>query len=184
MQSFFLYGFLSTGINATILSLIPKVENAQTMKEFRPIACCNILYKVISKVLAGRLNILVPEAIKPNQSAFVQGRLLLENVLLASELVNGYHKSSMSPRCDIKFDISKAFDTARWSFITSVLKAMNLPDQFIHWISICISTASFSVAVNGSLEGFFTSARRIRQGCSLSPYLYVIMNNVIFQDVK
>lgn len=179
IQSFFLFGFLPTCINATILSLIPKVENAQSMKEFRPIACCNLLYKVISKVLAGRLQVLMPEAIEPNQSAFVKGRLLLESVLLASELVNGYHKSSTTPRCAIKFDISKAFDTVKWSFITSVLKAMNLPDQFIRWILVCISTASFSVAVNGSLEGFFTSARGIRQGCSLSPYLYVIMNNVL-----
>lgn len=167
IQSFFLFGFLPTGINATILSLIPKVENAQQMKEFRLIACCNLLYKVISKVLAGRLQVLMPEVIEPNQSAFVKGRLLLENVLLASELVNGYHKPSTSPRCAIKFDISKVFDTVKWSFITSVLKAMNLPDQFIRWINICISTASFSVAVNCSLEGFFTSTRGIRQGWSL-----------------
>lgn len=179
IQSFFLYGFLPTGINATVLSLIPKVENAQSMKEFRPIACCNLLYKVISKVLAARLQVLMPTAIEPNQSAFVKGRLLLENVLFASELVNGYHKSTTSPRCDIKFDISKAFDTVKWTFITSVLKAMNLPDQFIQWINVCISTASFSVAVNGNLEGFFSSARGIRQGFSLSPYLYVIMNNVL-----
>lgn len=60
IQSFFLYGFLPTGINATILSLIPKVDNAQTMKEFRPIACCNLLYKVSSKVLAARLKALMP----------------------------------------------------------------------------------------------------------------------------
>lgn len=179
LQSFFLFGFLPTGINATILSLIPKIENAQTMKEFRPIACCNLLYKVTSKVLAARLKVLMPDAIEPNQSAFVEGGLQLENVLLESELVNAYHKASTSPSCAIKFDILKAFDTVKWSFITSVLKAMNLPDQFIHCINICISTASLTVAVNGSLEGFFISARGIRQGCSLSPYLYVIMNNVL-----
>lgn len=114
-----------------------------------------------------------------NQSAFVKERLLLENVLLASELVNGYHRATTSERCAIKFDISKAFYTVKWSFITTVLQAMGLPVQFIHWIKTCISTAAFSVSVNGSLEGFFTSARGIRQGCSLSPYLYVILNNVL-----
>lgn len=56
---------------------------------------------------------------------------------------------------------------------------MGLTPQFILWIRVCISTAAFSVSVNGSLEGFFTSARGIRQGCSLSPYLYVILNNVL-----
>ena len=149
------------------------------MKDFRPIACCNLLYKVISKVLANRLKLIFPGAIEANQSAFIKERLLLENILLASELVNGYHKDSCSARCAIKFDISKAFDTVKWSFIVSVLQAMGLPSQFINWIRLCISTASFSVSVNGSLEGFFTSARGIRQGCSLSPYLYVILSNVI-----
>lgn len=149
------------------------------MKDYRPIACCNLLYKVISKILARRLKEILPEAIEPNQSAFIKGCLLIENVLLASKLVNGYHKTSASSHCAIKFDIAKAFDTVKWSFIVSVLKAMNLPDQFIMWIHTCISTASFSVAVNGSLERFFTSARGIRQGCSLSPYLYVILNNVL-----
>lgn len=179
IQSFFLFGFLPSGINATILSLIPKTENAEKMKDFRPIACCNLMYKVISKVLANRLRLIFPDAIEPNQSAFITGRLLLENVLLASELVNGYHKPTNSQRSAIKFDISKAFDTVKWSFITSVLKVMGLPLQFVHWIRLCISTAAFSISVNGSLEGFFTSARGIRQGCSLSPYLYVILSNVL-----
>lgn len=127
IQSFFLFGFLPSGINATILSLIPKTENAEKMKDFRPIACCNLLYKVISKVLANRLRIIFLDAIEPNQSAFITGRLLLENVLLASELVNGYHKFDAMQRSAIKFDISKAFDTVKWSLITSVLKAMGLP---------------------------------------------------------
>ena len=137
------------------------------------------MYKFISKILAHRLKIILPEAIEPNQSAFLKGRLLLENVLLASKLVNGYHRTTNSDRATIKFDISKAFDTVKWSFITAVLKAMGLPLQFILWIKVCISTAAFSVSVNGSLEGFFTSARGIRQGCSLSPCLYVILNNVL-----
>lgn len=149
------------------------------MKDYRPIACCNLLYKVISKVLARRLKAIFPDAIEPNQTAFIKRRLLLENVLLASELVNRYHKTQQSNRATVKFDISKEFDTVKWSFITSVLKAMGLPLQFIYWIKVCISTVAFSVSVNGSLEGFFTSARGIRQGCSLSPYLYVILNNVL-----
>ena len=163
--------FLPSGINATILSLIPKTENAEKMKDFRLIACCNLLYKVISKVLANRLKVIFPDAVEPNQSAFITGRLLQENVLFASELVNGYHKTSTTQRSAIKFDISKAFDTVKWSFITSVLKAMGLPLQFVHWIRLCICTAAFSISVNSSLEGFFTSARGIRQGSSLSPYL-------------
>lgn len=139
------------GVNSTILALIPKTENAERMKDFRPIACCNLLYKVISKILANRLKAVLPDAIELNQSAFIKGRLLLENVILASELVNEYHKASVTARCSIKFDISKAFDTVKWSFILTVLHAMGLPYRFIHWIHLCKSTASFSVAVNGGL---------------------------------
>lgn len=179
VQSFFLFGFMPTGVNSTILSLVPKTTNALTMEEYRPIACCNFLYKVISKVLANRLKIIFPDAIEENQCAFITDRLLFENVLLASELVSGYHKSVTTEKCAIKFDISKAFDTVKWSFITSVLLAMGPLPQFINWIRLCINTAAFSVSVNGSLEGYFTSARGIRQGCSLSPYLYVILNNVL-----
>ncbi|KAL0747632.1 hypothetical protein Bca101_029634 [Brassica carinata] len=122
VQSFFIYGFLPTGINATILTLIPKTEEAQTMKDFRPIACCNLIYKVISKVLARRLKTILPEAIEANQTAFIKGRLMLENVLLASELVNGYHKESNSNRATVKFDISKAFDTIYFAFLSHLYK--------------------------------------------------------------
>lgn len=109
VQSFFLYGFMPKGVNSTILALIPKTENAERMKDFRPIACCNLLYKVFSIILANRLKAILSDAIEPNQSAFIKGRLLLENVILASELVNGYHKAFVSAWCSIKFDISKAF---------------------------------------------------------------------------
>ena len=121
-----------------------------------------MLYKVISKVLAHRLKTILPEAIEANQSAFIKDRLLLENVILASELVNGYHKYTISSKSTIKFDISKAFDTVKLSFIVLVLQAMGLPQQFIHWIRVCISTASFSVSVNGELERFFTSEAYVK----------------------
>ena len=117
---------MPAGVNATIVSFIPKTETAQMMRDYRPIACCNLLYKVISKVLARRLKTILYDAIEANQSSFIKDRLLLENVILASEFVNGYHKSNISSRSTIKFDISKAFDTVKWSFIVLVLEEMGL----------------------------------------------------------
>lgn len=155
VQSFFMFGFLPKGVNATTLALIPKVQGAETLKDFRPISCCNILYKVVSKILANRLKVFLPDLIEPNQCAFVKGRLLLENVLLATELVKNYHKDSIGACSVLKLDISKAFDTVNWSFILDTLRALNIPDQFVHWIHVCLSTAAFSVSVNGELEGFF-----------------------------
>ena len=107
----FLYSFLPKSTNATLLSLISKSPEAERMTDCRPIACCNIVYKVISKILDRRLKATLPSAIKLNQCAFVKGRLLLENVLLATELVKDYHKPGISSRSDIKLDISMEFDT-------------------------------------------------------------------------
>ena len=90
----------------------------------RTIACCNVLYKVVSKILANTLKLLLPRIITENQSVFVRGRLLMENVLLASELVKDYHKESVFPRCMMKIDISKAFDSVQWPFVLQCLEAI------------------------------------------------------------
>ena len=165
--------------NATLLSLIPKTTEVERMTDYRPIACCNVVYKVISKIIARRLKTTHPSAIELNQCVFIKGRLLLENVLLATELVKDYHKPGISSRSAIKLDISKAFDTIQWSFIEAVLQVMGYPSLFVTWIMRCVDTAAFSVSVNGDLEGFFSSSRGIRQGCSLSLYLFVIVSNVL-----
>ncbi|WZZ70410.1 hypothetical protein YC2023_081780 [Brassica napus] len=199
VQSVFRFGFLPKGVNSTILALIPKKLDFLEMKDYRPIACCNVLYKVVSKILANRLKMLLSRIILENQSAFVQGRLLMENVLLASELVRGYHKEAVSPRCVMKIDISKgfdsvqwefvlkslsamgskAFDSVQWEFVLKSLSAMGFPERFTHWIKLCITSPSFSVQVNGDLAGYFQSSRGLWQGCSLSPYLFVLCMNVL-----
>lgn len=127
VKSFFEKGFLPKGVNSTILALIPKKLEAREMKDYRPISCCNVLYKTISKIIANRLKMVLPQFIAGNQSAFVKDRLLIENLLLATEIVKDYHKESISERCAIKIDISKAFDSVQWSFLRNVLLTLNFP---------------------------------------------------------
>lgn len=147
VQSFFSKGFLPKGLNTTILALIPKKDTATEMKDYRPISCCNVLYKLISKIIANRLKGNLPSCISSTQSTFVKDRLLVENLLLATEVVKDYHKEDVSPRCAMKIDIAKAFDSVHWPFLLNTLRALNILEQFIHWIELCVCTPSFSVQV-------------------------------------
>lgn len=178
VKEFFTSGKLLKQWNATTLVLIPKISNASKPSDFRPIACLNTLYKVISKLLANRLKTLLPAIISPSQSAFIKGRQMSENVLLATEIVHGYNRKGIDPRGMLKVDLRKGFDTVRWDFIISTLKGINLPDVFINWIVECITSPSFSISINGVTGGFFKSKRGLRQGDPLSPYLFVLAMEV------
>lgn len=179
ITQFFQTGFLPPAINATILTLVPKFPGASKVTDFRPISCLNTVYKVISRLLVRRLKPILPTLILPSQTAFVQGRLLLENTVLAGELINGYHRNKGVKRITIKVDIAKAFDTLSWDFLFSCLHGMGVPQMFLHWLSSCICKTSFMVGYNGTVNGYFKGTRGLRQGDPLSPYLFVIAMNCL-----
>lgn len=179
ISSFFKTSILPTSTNSTILTLLPKFPGATIIKDYRPISCCNTLYKVISKILVNRLKPLLPSIILPNQTAFIKGRLLLENCLLASELVSGYHKQQVEKKLTLKLDIAKAFDSVRWDFLIACLLSLNLPQDYIQRLAACFTSPSFSVGINGRLHGFFKGTRGLRQGDPLSPYLFGLVMNIL-----
>ncbi|MDD0160935.1 reverse transcriptase domain-containing protein, partial [Shigella flexneri] len=80
------------------------------------------------------------------------------------ELLKNYHRNSRPPRCAIKVDILKAYDTVDWDFILHALSAFNFPASLVSWIRCCITSPMFSISINGELAGFFPSNRGLRQG--------------------
>ncbi|XP_024014272.1 uncharacterized protein LOC112088220 [Eutrema salsugineum] len=113
IKQFFTSSFIPSSLNATSLVLIPKRRGADELKDIRPISCLNTVYKIIARILSDRIKHLLPALILSNQTAFIKDMLLLENVLLASEIVQGYHLENQSPRITLMVDISKAFDSVR-----------------------------------------------------------------------
>lgn len=141
--------------NANILTLIPKKSNPETVGDFRPISCCNLVYKCITKILASRLLPGLDDIIGSSQGAFIPRLRIAENIMLAHELVCEYHKNQGKPRCTLKVDLVKAYDSISWSFILHCLHCFGAPIRYVSWVKECISSPSYSLSLNGSLVGYF-----------------------------
>ncbi|XP_074283683.1 uncharacterized protein LOC141608219 [Silene latifolia] len=155
---FFTSGKLLQQVNHTFITLLPKVDLPQNVTQYRPIACCNVLYKAISKILATRLSKVLPDIISPNQGGFVKGRTIIENILICQDLVRLCNRKSVSPRCLMKVDLKKAYDSVNWGFLEQMLEALQFPPPFTHLLMTCVRTASYSLVLNGMNFGYFKGA--------------------------
>ncbi|KAK4381059.1 putative mitochondrial protein [Sesamum angolense] len=176
---FFSTGRLLKQVNTTILALIPKVRVPSLVSDFRPISCCNVLYKVITKIIVQRLRSVLDKMINPSQNAFVPGRSIGDNILLAQEMFSGYNRQGLPMRCALKVDLRKAYETVEWDFLSVVLHLFGFPDIFIGWIEECVTTPMFLVCINGNPHGFFKGSRGLRQGDPMSPFLFVLIMEVL-----
>lgn len=184
VTEFFMKGKMLKSINCTTVTLVPKVTRPKFVKEFRPIACCTTHYKIIVKIITSRLKLVVDSIVGPAQSAFIEGRNILDNVIIAHELVKGYNQKRVSPRCCIKVDIRKAYDSMEWPFLKMILMEFGLPMGFVNLIMECVTTVSYSLILNGGLTEKFQAKKGLRQGDPMSPYLFVLVMEYLNRSLK
>lgn len=111
VMEFFSTGKLLKQWNHAFIALVPKSAHSNLVTDYRPISCCNVFYKVISKILTSRLCTVIGGIIDPAQAAFIKERSIVDNIHLAQELFRKYNRKTASPRCILKVDLQKAYDT-------------------------------------------------------------------------
>ncbi|GJU84848.1 RNA-directed DNA polymerase, eukaryota, reverse transcriptase zinc-binding domain protein [Tanacetum coccineum] len=131
MKEFFRSGKILEEINASLIALIPKINTPSKVSDFRPTACCNVIYKRISKILTNKIKQDLSKIVNINQSAFIPGRHIQDNILIAQELLRGYNRKNRPKRCAMQIDIQKAYDTVNWTFLESILEKFGFPKKMV-----------------------------------------------------
>ena len=178
------HGMLSISQRRGIISLIPKKSKDKTILEnLRPISLLNVDYKILTKVVAKRIEKVLPTLINPDQTGYVKGRYIGENVRLIYDLIH-YTDKPNQKGIAIFLDFKKAFDSIDWNYLLQTLQFFNFGHDIQNWIKIFYNNVTSCVLNNGHASTFFSLQRGVRQGCPLSGVLFVLGIELLSRSIK
>ncbi|GJZ98645.1 RNA-directed DNA polymerase, eukaryota, reverse transcriptase zinc-binding domain protein [Tanacetum coccineum] len=172
------YGVFPKGGNPCFIGLIPKSHDANMVKDFRPITLIGSLYKIITKILANRLLVVLGDLVNDVQSAFIANRQILDGPFIFNEVVH-WCKRKKKQSMIFKVDFEKAYDSVRWDYLDDVLNKFGFGEKWQGWIQSCLISSKGSIMVNGSPTREFQFHNGLKQGDPLSPFLFISVQWVV-----